>query len=171
VRGLASAKNVADVPGAGTTLIVAPQADADAIHAAIPGSRSDGQGGFTIPCTSTATVALVMGGKSFAINPVDLAFLPLDLNELKGDCTSGISAGQIGGAGQWLVGDGAACRLSRCRPAKRNLAQCSSRTTTLRPTSPMTSSVSLPQSDPGARADPPAAPSAGAAGHPAVLIA
>lgn len=34
-----------------TTLIVAPQNDAEAIHAAIPGSSSDGQGGYIIPCT------------------------------------------------------------------------------------------------------------------------
>jgi hypothetical protein len=35
----------------GTTLIIAPQADADAFHAAIPGAASDGNGGFTVPCT------------------------------------------------------------------------------------------------------------------------
>jgi hypothetical protein len=35
----------------GTTLMIAPQADAEAFHAAIPGSASDGKGGFTIPCT------------------------------------------------------------------------------------------------------------------------
>ena len=31
----------------GTTLVIAPQADADAVHAAIPGAQSDGQGGYT----------------------------------------------------------------------------------------------------------------------------
>ncbi|KAM0751497.1 acid protease [Meredithblackwellia eburnea MCA 4105] len=88
----------------GTTLIVAPSADAEAIHAAIPGAASDGNGGFTIPCTSTATVALSFGGQSFKINPTDLTFLPVT-NDLQGDCVSGISAGQIGGANEWLVGD------------------------------------------------------------------
>lgn len=34
-----------------TTLIIAPEADAIATHAAIPGAQSDGQGGFTLPCT------------------------------------------------------------------------------------------------------------------------
>ncbi|PAV16553.1 acid protease [Pyrrhoderma noxium] len=89
----------------GTTLIIAPDADAQAVHAAIPGAKSAGQGSFTIPCTTTASVALTFGGRSFAINPTDLLFLPVDQNDLTGDCVSGISSGQIGGATEWLVGD------------------------------------------------------------------
>jgi len=89
----------------GTTLIVAPPADAAAVHAKIPGAKSDGQGGFTVPCTTSASVALSFGGKAFAINPVDLAVAPIDPADLSGDCVSGISAGQIGGANEWLVGD------------------------------------------------------------------
>ncbi|KAL4252337.1 peptidase A1 family protein [Abortiporus biennis] len=89
----------------GTTLIIAPPADAAAVHQAIPGSQSDGQGGFTIPCTTTATVALTFGGQSFDINTQDLLFAPVNANDLTGDCVSGISAGQIGGAKEWLVGD------------------------------------------------------------------
>ncbi|EKM78686.1 hypothetical protein AGABI1DRAFT_114293 [Agaricus bisporus var. burnettii JB137-S8] len=89
----------------GTTLIIAPQADADVIHAAIQGSQSDGQGGFTVPCNTQASVALTFGGTAFKINPVDIAFQPLDPNDPNGDCISGISAGNIGGAQEWLVGD------------------------------------------------------------------
>jgi hypothetical protein len=89
----------------GTTLIIAPPADAAAVHAAIPGAQSDGQGGFTIPCTTTASVALTFGGQEFAIDPRDLLFAPVDPNNLTGDCVSGISSGQIGGATEWLVGD------------------------------------------------------------------
>lgn len=87
----------------GTTLIVAPTADAAAVHAAIPGSQSDGQGGFTIPCTTTASVALTFGGQSFAIETQDLLFAPVDANNLQGNCVSGISSGNIGGANEWLV--------------------------------------------------------------------
>ena len=87
----------------GTTLIVAPPQDAATIHAAIPGAQSDGQGGFTIPCTTTASVALTFGGQAFDINPQDLLFAPVDPNDLQGDCVSGISSGQIGGATEWLV--------------------------------------------------------------------
>ncbi|KAL8279849.1 hypothetical protein RQP46_007699 [Phenoliferia psychrophenolica] len=88
----------------GTTLIVAPQADAEAVHAAIPGAASDGQGGFTVPCTTTASIALTFGGQSFTIQPSDLTFLP-ETNDLTGACVSGISAGSVGGANEWLVGD------------------------------------------------------------------
>ncbi|EPQ52745.1 acid protease [Gloeophyllum trabeum ATCC 11539] len=89
----------------GTTLIIAPPQDATAVHQAIPGAKSDGQGGFTIPCTTTTSLALSFGGTSFAIDPRDLAFQPLDPNDLTGDCVSGISSGQIGAATEWLVGD------------------------------------------------------------------
>ena len=86
----------------GTTLIIAPPADAEAVHAKIPGSKSDGQGGFTIPCTNTAVVSLAFGGQSFDINSTDLLFAPVNQNDLTGDCVSGISSGQIGGPTQWL---------------------------------------------------------------------
>ena len=86
----------------GTTLIVAPTADAAALHKKIPGSKSDGQGGFVIPCTNNAVVSLAFGGQSFDINPVDMLFAPVDPNNLQGDCLSGISSGNIGGANQWL---------------------------------------------------------------------
>jgi len=89
----------------GTTLIIAPAADAAAVHALIPGSASDGQGGFTIPCTTTASVALTFGGQTFAIDTQDLLFAPVDANNLQGDCVSGISSGNVGGAQEWLVGD------------------------------------------------------------------
>jgi hypothetical protein len=48
----------------GTTLIIAPPADAAAIHAQIPGAQSDGQGGFIIPCTTSTQLAFQFGGKS-----------------------------------------------------------------------------------------------------------
>jgi hypothetical protein len=85
----------------GTTLIVAPPADATAVHQLIDGAASDGQGGFTIPCNGNATVSLTFAGQQFDINPVDLAFQQIDANT----CASGISSGQIGGAQEWLVGD------------------------------------------------------------------
>ncbi|KAK0548188.1 hypothetical protein OC846_004578 [Tilletia horrida] len=88
----------------GTTLIVAPRRDADAVHAAIPGSRSDGQGGYYIPCTTNQSLALTFGGVSFSIDPRDMLFLPVDQNNLQGDCISAISSGQVGQQNEWLVG-------------------------------------------------------------------
>lgn len=87
----------------GTTLLIAPAPDAEAIHAAIPGARSDGQGGFTLPCTTNATLSLTFAGTAFNIRPDDLTFLPVS-DDLKGDCVSGISSGTIGGVNEWLVG-------------------------------------------------------------------
>ena len=86
----------------GTTLIYAPAADAQALHAKIPGSKDDGQNGYTIPCTTTAVVSLTFGGKTFDINPLDLLVSPVDQNNLQGDCYSGIISGTTGGANEWL---------------------------------------------------------------------
>jgi Eukaryotic aspartyl protease len=111
----------------GTTLIIAPPADAAAVHAAIPGSQSDGQGGYTIPCTTTASVALSFGGTSFAIDVRDIIIQPIDPSQPNGQCISGISSGSVGTATEWLVCffylawdvsgwsvDHGVCRLAMC---------------------------------------------------------
>ena len=54
----------ARLDGAGTTLIVAPTADATAIHAAIPGAKSDGQGAFTVRCCARLAVAVSSAERS-----------------------------------------------------------------------------------------------------------
>jgi hypothetical protein len=87
----------------GTTLIIAPQADAVAVHNAIPGAQSDGQGGFTIPCTTNVTIALSFGGTFFSIDTRDIVIQPLDASEPAGVCISGISAGSVGTSTEWLV--------------------------------------------------------------------
>lgn len=89
----------------GTTLIIAPAEDAAAVHAQIPGSKSDGDGGFIIPCTTNAVMSLIFGGMTFDIQPIDLLFAPVDVSNLTGDCVSGVSSGQIGDANEWLVGN------------------------------------------------------------------
>jgi len=86
----------------GTTLIIAPNADVKALHAKIPGSKTDSQGNYIIPCTNTAVVSFTFGGRTFDINPLDLLWLPVDNKNLKGDCFSGIAPGQIGGPTEWL---------------------------------------------------------------------
>jgi hypothetical protein len=87
----------------GTTIIIAPSADAEAVHQAIPGANSDGQGGFTIPCNTTTVVALTFGSTSFSIDSRDLSLGPVDPSDPTGDCTSGIVAGSVGSPTQWLV--------------------------------------------------------------------
>lgn len=89
----------------GTTLIICPADDAEAIHAAIPGAKSDGGGGFTLPCDSQVRLSLKFGGKEFEVNTSDLKVQPVDPDDLSGDCVSGITPGIIGGPDQWLLGD------------------------------------------------------------------
>ncbi|KII89765.1 hypothetical protein PLICRDRAFT_138047 [Plicaturopsis crispa FD-325 SS-3] len=88
----------------GTSLLMAPNADAEALHQAIPGAKFIGDQ-WMLPCTTNATLSLAFGGKQFAIDPRDLAFLPSDPKNLTGMCVSGISVGNSGGDNQWLVGD------------------------------------------------------------------
>ena len=91
----------------GTTLIIAPTADAEAVHAAIPGAQSDGQGGFTIPCNTNTSIALTFGGQSFDIDTRDLAFTPVDNTGTT--CASGISSGEIVDDVTWLVRSLSSC--------------------------------------------------------------
>lgn len=88
----------------GTTLMVAPPADAKLIHAAIPGSVSTGGGGYTIPCNTTLQLSFTFGGKTWPLNSEDMIFLPVNDNDLDGDCISSISGGNVGSANEWLLG-------------------------------------------------------------------
>ena len=86
----------------GTTLIAVPEADAQALHAKIPGSGGDGQSGYTIPCNTTAVVSLTFHGQKFDINPLDLLAFPVDPTNLEGECYSSIFSLSIGGAHEWM---------------------------------------------------------------------
>ncbi|KAH9986946.1 aspartic peptidase domain-containing protein [Russula vinacea] len=89
----------------GTTLLLVPLADAQAIHNAIPGAKDNGELGFTVPCTTNASLTFTFGQQAFPIDSRDLAVTPVDPNNPSGDCTSGISAAQVGGPNQLLAGD------------------------------------------------------------------
>jgi len=91
----------------GTTLVLAPAADAQKIHDAIPGAKSDGMGGFTVPCTTKSTVSFTFGSGVFTIDPRDLVTAPVNDDDPTGDCVSGIVADTESDDGptQWLVGD------------------------------------------------------------------
>jgi len=86
----------------GTTLIVAPIPDAEAVHNLIQGSKTDGQGQFSVPCDFNQVVSLTFGGQTFDIDPQDIA-IPGQAGAT--DCLSGISGGTIGADTEWLVGD------------------------------------------------------------------
>ncbi|KAF7327531.1 Acid protease [Mycena kentingensis (nom. inval.)] len=71
----------------GTTLLVVPPSDADAIHVLIPGSQKQ-EDHYLIPCNTTTSVALGFGGRDFTINSRDLVFA--SDGRTTGDCISGI---------------------------------------------------------------------------------
>ncbi|KJA26380.1 hypothetical protein HYPSUDRAFT_36694 [Hypholoma sublateritium FD-334 SS-4] len=89
----------------GTTLMVLPAADAQTILSGVDGAQSDGQGGFVVPCDTTASLALTFGGQEFTIEPTDFAIQPVGGAAANNLCTCGITSGDIGGATEWLVGD------------------------------------------------------------------
>ncbi|QRV97504.1 aspartyl protease [Ceratobasidium sp. AG-Ba] len=84
----------------GTSAIIAPQADAQSIYAAIPGSKLGANGLFTYPCKANPTVALSFAGQSFAMNPADMS---LGTDATNTTCTGAIVPSAQRNA--WLVGD------------------------------------------------------------------
>jgi hypothetical protein len=54
---------------------------------------------------TSARIQFKFGGKQFEMDPSDLAFVPVDQNDLTGDCVSALSAGDIDNQGSWLLGD------------------------------------------------------------------
>jgi hypothetical protein len=89
----------------GTTLAILPTVDAVALHQQIPGATFDGTSTFTVPCNTASVVSFTFSGRSFEVNPKNLAFVPVDpSNPNTGDCISGITAGNFGGPTQWLLG-------------------------------------------------------------------
>ncbi|PWN34284.1 acid protease [Meira miltonrushii] len=105
----------------GTSLMVAPQQDAEAVHAQIPGAKSDGQGGFTVPCTTNSTLSFKFGGEEWPLLPRDMIFVPVDANNPKGDCISSLGGGDVGQQGEWLVGAVALKRLYFATNAQKNV--------------------------------------------------
>src|SRR5579859_6842725 len=83
--------------------MIIPPNDADALHNAIPGSVTDGQGNYAFPCSTNANLALVFGGQPFSISPKDYVGAPL--SGTSSLCQSNIVGQQIGGPNQWLNGD------------------------------------------------------------------
>lgn len=105
----------------GTSLMVAPQKDAEAVHAQIPGAKSDGQGGFTVPCTTNSTLSFKFGGQDWPLLARDLIFVPVDNNKPNGDCISSLGGGDVGQQGEWLVGAAALKRLYFATNAQKNV--------------------------------------------------
>lgn len=82
--------------------------DVKAIHDLIPGARLDKSlepEAWTMPCNTTASVSLVFGGRSFAMDPRDLTYLPTNTT---GICMSSIAKGGVSPT-HWLVSESTFC--------------------------------------------------------------
>ncbi|KAJ7510367.1 acid protease [Mycena galericulata] len=85
----------------GTTLMAASAEDVKTLHDKIPGAKQGPQG-YTVPCNTSAIVALSFGGEAFPINVLELA--RGSASQKTGDCGSGIGI-SAQADNRWLVGD------------------------------------------------------------------
>lgn len=106
----------------GTTLILVPPSDAQQVMQSLGGACDTQQ--CTIPCTTQASLALSFGNASFAIDPRDLAVLPIDPNDPTGSCTAGIQPQMIGTATEWLVSGSCLSLPGRWPSTKRSGWRC-----------------------------------------------
>jgi hypothetical protein len=91
---------VTTIIDSGTSFMMLPLSDAQAIHKLIAGSVNDGET-FSIPCSTNKVLSLTFGGKSYTISPKDY------VGELLSGttCSSNIVGRTTFSSTQWLVGD------------------------------------------------------------------
>lgn len=97
----------------GTTLIGGPTADVSALYSAIPGSQSmKGNPGFySFPCSTSVTVSMSFGGRSWPINPKDFNTGQIDNTTNPAcqgaifDLTAGSNTVPDVASPKWVVGD------------------------------------------------------------------
>ncbi|KAH7389703.1 rhizopuspepsin-1 precursor [Phaeosphaeria sp. MPI-PUGE-AT-0046c] len=95
--GLTSRTAVIDT---GTSFILTPPLDAQALHANIPGHKQDGET-FSVPCDTRAVMQFTFNKQVYNISTADWRGGKLD----SGLCRSNIVGRQTFGDKQWLVGD------------------------------------------------------------------
>lgn len=95
--GLTSRTAIIDT---GTSFILAPPADAQALHANIQGHKQDGET-FSVPCDTRAIIQFTFNKQVYNISTADWRGGKLD----SGLCRSNIVGRQTFGEKQWLVGD------------------------------------------------------------------
>jgi hypothetical protein len=106
--------SVSRVPGAttpiavldsGTTLILGPSADVDALYALFgPAARNDPSAGYQIRCTHAVLLGVVLGDPplEYLLHPADIAW---GEGAADGWCTGGVQPNDNVNAGDWLFGD------------------------------------------------------------------
>lgn len=95
------------VVDSGTTLIIAPAEDAEAVHNQIPGAVQLGDSTYSVPCSAKDTdlkVHFTFNGKSLVLEASDFIMSPIDTN--KEMCLSGIAGEDFNNdSPTWVLGD------------------------------------------------------------------
>lgn len=86
----------------GTTFILMPPKDAQAVHRLIPGTAANGEG-FTMPCTTTVKFEVKINGRNYEISAKDYLGKPTQTGS--STCNSNIIGHQAFGETQWILGD------------------------------------------------------------------
>ncbi|KAJ7702327.1 aspartic peptidase domain-containing protein [Mycena rosella] len=89
----------------GTTLILGPTADVDALYALFgPAARNDPSAGYQIRCTYAALLGVVLGDppREYLLHPADVSWAE---GAAGGWCTGGIQPNDNVNAADWLFGD------------------------------------------------------------------
>ena len=87
----------------GTSYILMPPADAQTLHAQIPGStNTGGSPNYLIPCKSVAIVQFTFSGVTYAVHPNDYMGKADSTGKM---CASNIIGQQAYSANQWILGD------------------------------------------------------------------
>ncbi|KAJ7090259.1 aspartic peptidase domain-containing protein [Mycena belliarum] len=99
------ADNPIAVLDTGTTLILGPSADVDALYALFgPAARNDPSAGYQVRCTHASLLGIVLGDppREYLLHPADVAWAE---GAAGGWCTGGIQPNDAVNAGDWLFGD------------------------------------------------------------------
>ncbi|KAJ7470303.1 aspartic peptidase domain-containing protein [Mycena latifolia] len=89
----------------GTTLILGPSADVDALYALLgPAARNDPSAGYQILCTHAVLLGVVLGDppREYLLHPADISWAE---GAAGGWCTGGVQPNDNVNAGDWLFGD------------------------------------------------------------------
>ncbi|TVY81047.1 Aspartic-type endopeptidase ctsD [Lachnellula suecica] len=84
----------------GTSFIFAPPADAQKLHASIPGAKSSDGSTYTVPCTTTTPLVFSFGDSTYSVSSKDWVS-PM----VNGACTSNVYGMSVVDDSSWLIGD------------------------------------------------------------------
>ena len=85
----------------GTSYILMPPSDAQAVHQQIPGSTGSGAN-YMIPCSTKVVLGFTLGGQNYAVHAEDFLGKPSGTGNM---CVSNIIGQQAFGPNEWILGD------------------------------------------------------------------